>query len=44
MRQAVMRWRSSWRREDVLFALLLLLIAAAIIGLAGIAIDAIGRV
>jgi hypothetical protein len=38
-----MRWRSSWRREEILFALLLLLIAAAIIGLAGIAIDALGR-
>ena len=43
MRAAIMRWRSSWRREDILFALLLLLIAAAIIGLAGIAIDALGR-
>ena len=38
-----MRWRVIWRREDVLFVLVLLLIAAAIIGLAGIAIDAIGR-
>jgi len=38
-----MRWRSSWRREDILFSLLLLLIAAAIIGLAGVAIDAVGR-
>jgi hypothetical protein len=38
-----MRWRVIWRREDVLFALLLLVIAAAIIGLAGIAIDAIGH-
>ena len=38
-----MRLRVIWRREDVLFVLVLLLIAAAIIGLAGIAIDAIGR-
>jgi hypothetical protein len=43
MREAVMRWRSSWRRGDLLFALLLLVIAAAILGLAGVAIDAIGR-
>ncbi len=38
-----MRWRSSWRREEVLFAVLLLAIAAAILGLAGIAFDAIGH-
>jgi hypothetical protein len=38
-----MKWRSSWRREDLLFALLLILIAAAIIGLAGVALDAVGR-
>jgi hypothetical protein len=38
-----MKWRSSWRREDVLFALLLLVIAAAIVGLAGLAIDVLGH-
>ena len=38
-----MRWRSSWRRGEVLFALLLVVIAAAVIGLAGIAFEAIGR-
>jgi len=38
-----MKWRSTWRREDVLFALLLLAIAAAIIGLAGLAIEALGH-
>lgn len=38
-----MRLRVIWRREDVSVALLLLVIAAAIIGLAGIAIDAIGH-
>jgi hypothetical protein len=43
MRAAVMRWRSSWRREDMLFTLLLLVIAAAIIGLTGIAIDSLGH-
>jgi hypothetical protein len=43
MRAALMKWRSSWRREDLLFALLLILIAAAIIGLAGVALDAVGR-
>ena len=43
MRAALMKWRSSWRREDLLFALLLILIAAAIIGLAGVAIDAVGH-
>jgi hypothetical protein len=43
MRAAVMRWRSSWRRGDMLFALLLLAIAAAIVGLPGLAIEVIGR-
>lgn len=43
MRAALMKWRTSWRREDILFALLLLVIAAAIIGLAGVAIEAFGR-
>jgi hypothetical protein len=38
-----MRWRSSWQREEVLFAVLLLVIAAAILGLGSVAIDAIGR-
>jgi hypothetical protein len=38
-----MRWRWSWRREDLLFALLLLVIAAAIVGLAGVAIEAVGH-
>jgi hypothetical protein len=34
---------ASWRREDVLFALLLRVIAAGVIGLAGVAIEALGR-
>lgn len=38
-----MRWRSSWPKGDVLFALLLVAIAVAILGLAGVALEAIGR-
>jgi hypothetical protein len=38
-----MRWRSSWRRGELLFALLLLVVAAGIIGLAALAIELFGR-
>jgi hypothetical protein len=38
-----MRWRSSWRRGDVFFALLLLVVAGGIIGLAALAIELLGR-
>jgi hypothetical protein len=40
---ALRRWLSSWQRRDVHSSLLLLAIAAAIIGLAKVAIDALGR-
>ena len=38
-----MKWRASWRRGEVLFALLLLAGAAGIIGLAALAIELFGR-
>ena len=43
MRAAAMRWRVSWRKGEVLFALLLLAVAAGIIGLAALAIELLGH-